>query len=99
LLTWVIAFVVFFTAITRSELGHEPIESSIAWLPLGDSAETSLNMGVLVDPLGALMLFFVPLTATMIFIYSTGYMASGSYWTEVKGEEDAHGHGDAHAAH
>src|SRR5258705_8708082 len=60
LLTWVIALVVFFTAITRNELGHEPIESSIAWLPLGDSAETSLSMGVLIDPLGALMLFFVP---------------------------------------
>ncbi len=87
LATWAIALIVFAAAITTPELGKEPIQVSFTWLPIGSSADTALNMGVLVDPLGALMLFFVPLTATMIFIYSTGYMASGSYYTEVKGEE------------
>ncbi len=32
-------------------------------------------MGVLVDPLTAIMLLMVPLACTMIFIYSIGYMA------------------------
>ena len=95
-LTWVMAILVFISAILTPELGHEPIQSSIAWLPIAGSSATSMNMGVLVDPLGALMLFFVPLTATMIFIYSTGYMASGSYFTEIKGEE---GHGHDHETH
>jgi NADH-quinone oxidoreductase subunit L len=84
LLTWIIAIVVLVNALSTPELGQHPFTSSFIWLPLGPSAETSLRMGMLVDPLGAVMLFFVPLTASMIFIYSTGYMASGSYWTEVK---------------
>ena len=33
----------------------------------------TLNMGVLVDPLTAVMLFMVPLACLMIFIYSVGY--------------------------
>lgn len=90
LLTWAIAIIVLVSALTTPHLGEHPIEAQIVWLPLGDSAETSFTMGALIDPLGAVMLFFVPLTASMIFIYSTGYMASGHYWTEVKGE--AHGH-------
>lgn len=93
LLTWVIAIVVLVNALTTPHLGEHPITASLTWLPLGAAADgASFNMGALVDPLGAVMLFFVPLTASMIFIYSTGYMASGSYWTEVKGE--AHGHDD-----
>jgi NADH-quinone oxidoreductase subunit L len=89
LLTWVIAIVVLVNAVTTPELGQHPFESSFIWLPLGPSAETSFRMGALIDPLGAVMLFFVPLTASMIFIYSTGYMASGSYWTELKLAEGA----------
>jgi len=93
LLTWVIALIVFFSAIGMGpELGKHPIEASFVWLPFGGSSATSLTMGALIDPLGAVLLFFVPLTASMIFIYSTGYMASGHYWTEVKGEGDTHGH-------
>ncbi len=84
LATWVIAIVVLISALTTPHLGESPFESSFVWLPLGPSAETGFRMGVLVDPLGAVMLFFVPLTASMIFIYSTGYMASGHYWTEVR---------------
>jgi NADH-quinone oxidoreductase subunit L len=36
-------------------------------------AATSLNIGVLVDPLTAVTLFFVAWTVMMIFIYSVGY--------------------------
>lgn len=89
LLTWVLAIMVLLITVLIPELGHEPVTASFVWLPLGDAAASALRMGVLVDPLGAVMLFFVPLTATMIFIYSTGYMASGSYWTEVTGEGEA----------
>jgi NADH-quinone oxidoreductase subunit L len=46
------------------------IESSIPWLPQGIN---TLNMGVLVDPLTAAMLFMVPIACLMIFIYSVGY--------------------------
>jgi NADH-quinone oxidoreductase subunit L len=92
LLTWVIAIVVLIGALSTPQLGENPIAAHIVWLPLGESLATSLTMGALVDPLGAVMLFFVPLTASMIFIYSTGYMASGHYWTEVKGEAHGEGH-------
>ncbi len=91
---WGVAIAVLIRAIGTAELGMHPIQSSFVWLPLGLSAETGFRMGTLVDPLGAVMLFFVPLTATMIFIYSTGYMASGHYWTEVKGSGE---HGEVHA--
>ena len=46
------------------------VESSIPWLPQGLN---TLNMGVLVDPLTAAMLFMVPIACLMIFIYSVGY--------------------------
>ncbi|MBN1430980.1 MAG: NADH-quinone oxidoreductase subunit L [Anaerolineae bacterium] len=88
LFTWVLAGILLYLALTTPHLGEEPLTAGLVWLPLGDAVTDSLRMGVLVDPLGAVMLFFVPLTATMIFIYSTGYMASGSYWTEVTGEGD-----------
>jgi NADH-quinone oxidoreductase subunit L len=90
LCTWAISLIVFFGAISNPALGEHPLVSQFDWLPLGASMATHFKMGVLVDPLGAVMLFFVPLTATMIFIYSTGYMASGHYWTEVVGEEHDH---------
>jgi NADH-quinone oxidoreductase subunit L len=57
-------------AVGGEELGHHPIASSLPWLPTGD---TALATGVLVDPLAAVMLIFVPLTCLMIFIYSVGY--------------------------
>jgi NADH-quinone oxidoreductase subunit L len=51
-------------------LGEHPFESSINWLPTGD---TWLKIGVLVDPLTAAVLFFVAWTVLMIFLYSVGY--------------------------
>ena len=54
----------------RSSEHGSYIESSIPWLPQGLN---TLNMGVLVDPLTAVMLFMVPLACLMIFIYSVGY--------------------------
>ena len=68
--SWVMSLIVFLFALTTREFGNAVFASSVPWLPAGESA---LNMGVLVDPLTAAMLFFVPLTCLMIFIYSVGY--------------------------
>jgi NADH-quinone oxidoreductase subunit L len=49
-------------------------QSSIEWMSLGASEETSFYIGTLVDPLTSTLLFMVPLAAGMIFVYSVGYM-------------------------
>ncbi|MBM4424139.1 MAG: NADH-quinone oxidoreductase subunit L [Chloroflexi bacterium] len=69
-ISWIISLYVFLTAITTEHFGAEVFGHSVPWLPTGDGA---LNMGVMVDPLTAGMLFFVPLTCLLIFIYSVGY--------------------------
>jgi NADH-quinone oxidoreductase subunit L len=48
--------------------------SQIIWMSLGASEETAFKIGTLVDPLNSAMLFMVPLAASMIFVYSVGYM-------------------------
>ena len=68
-----LSFIVLFNAVAMPDLGENPIRQSIPWIPTG---MTALNLGVAVDPLGATFLFMVPLTCSLIFIYSTGYMAS-----------------------
>jgi len=70
LISWALAMIVFANAITTEHLGEHPIASSIPWLPIG---ETTLRIGVLIDPLGAVSLFFVAWTCLAIFIYSIGY--------------------------
>ncbi|HEX8992215.1 MAG TPA: NADH-quinone oxidoreductase subunit L [Anaerolineales bacterium] len=70
LLAWVGAMIVFVRAIGVPELGKEPFASAINWIPTGD---TWLRIGVLIDPLSAVVLFFVAWTVLMIFLYSVGY--------------------------
>ncbi|MCH7588009.1 MAG: NADH-quinone oxidoreductase subunit L [Chloroflexi bacterium] len=84
LLSWGMAMAVFVTAITTDELGLHPIASAIAWLPIGVG---SLEIGVLIDPLSAITLFFVAWTCLGIFIYSIGYHNFG----KPKDAEDKHG--------
>ncbi len=88
-LSWVVAWVaiigslimswtVAITVLTRGlhELEEHPVQisSTVNWLPLGDFFQGQwLKMGVVVDPLGAIMLMMVSLATTMIFIYSVGY--------------------------
>lgn len=69
-LSWLGAMIVFVRALGVEHLGEHPFESSINWLPTG---ETWLKIGVLIDPLGAAVLFFVAITIFMIFLYSVGY--------------------------
>lgn len=70
LISWALAMMVFWSAITTEHLGEHPFASSVSWLPTG---ETALRIGILVDPLSAVTLFFVAWTCLAIFLYSVGY--------------------------
>ncbi|MBI5842155.1 MAG: NADH-quinone oxidoreductase subunit L [Chloroflexi bacterium] len=83
-LSWLASMVVFFRAIGVEHLGEHPFESSLNWLPTGD---TFLKIGVLIDPVGAAVLFFVSITIFMIFLYSVGYHNFG----QPKGDHDVAG--------
>ncbi len=81
-LSWLGGMAVFVYAVFGVEhFGEHPIESSIPWLPTGD---TVFRVGVLVDPLTAAVLFFVAWTVLMIFLYSVGYHNFG----QPKGDHD-----------
>ena len=80
-LSWLMSMLVFVRALGVEHLGKQPFESSIPWLPTGD---TWFRIGVLVDPLTAAVLFFVAWTVLMIFLYSVGYHNYG----QPKGDHD-----------
>jgi len=71
-LSWLGSMVVITRAslVGGEHLGKKPFVSSFPWLPTGDSW---FQIGVMVDPLTAVTLFFVAWTVLMIFIYSVGY--------------------------
>src|SRR5687767_1317533 len=83
-LSWLGSMIVFVRALGVEHLGEHPFESSVNWLPTG---ETWLRIGVLVDPLTAAVLFFVAWTVLMIFIYSVGYHNYG----QPEGDHDVKG--------
>ncbi len=83
-LSWLVSMIVFFRAIGTEHLGEHPFASSINWLPTGT---TWLKIGVLIDPLGAAVLFFVSITIFMIFLYSVGYQNYG----QPQGDHDRAG--------
>ncbi|RPJ51580.1 MAG: hypothetical protein EHM21_02395, partial [Chloroflexi bacterium] len=84
-LSWLLGMIVFIVAVTTPALALNPLGGQpVNWLPVG---EGSLQIGVLVDPLSAVTLFFVVWTVLMIFIYSIGYHNFG----QPKGEHDVPG--------
>lgn len=83
-LSWLGSMIVFVRAIQVEHLGEHPFWSSINWLPTSD---TWLKIGVMVDPLSAVSLFFVAWTILMIFLYSVGYHNFG----QPKGDHDRPG--------
>jgi NADH-quinone oxidoreductase subunit L len=98
LLSWAGSMLVFWRALQVEHFGEHPFTSAIPWLPTGESW---FRVGVLIDPLGAVTLFFVAWTILMIFIYSVGYhnygQPAGPH--DQKGlpphgahQTDAHGH-------
>ncbi len=84
LLSWLGAMIVFANALRTEEFGNFPFESSIPWLSTGS---TTFNIGVLIDPLSAVVLFFVGWTVLMIFLYSVGYHNFG----QPNGDHDKKG--------
>ncbi|MGH2626813.1 MAG: NADH-quinone oxidoreductase subunit 5 family protein, partial [Anaerolineales bacterium] len=68
--SWASAMIVVARALAREDLAREPFAASLNWLPTGSGW---LRMGVLIDPLSALTLFFVAWTCLAIFVYSIGY--------------------------
>ncbi len=82
--SWLLGMIVFFSAVVRPNLADSPISGVVNWLPTGLSA---FQIGVQVDPLTAMTLFFVVWTVLMIFIYSIGYHNFGM----PKGDHDQPG--------
>src|SRR5512143_2521435 len=59
LLSWLGSMIVFFRAFNIEHFGEEVFASSLPWMPTGDSW---FRIGVLIDPLSAVTLFFVAWT-------------------------------------
>lgn len=56
---------------------EQPYEVALPWLrlsPVDRFTGLNVDMGVLIDPLSAVMLFVVTFIATLVIIYSIGYM-------------------------
>jgi NADH-quinone oxidoreductase subunit L len=90
------AMIVFVRAIGTPDLGKTPFASSINWIP---TADTWLKIGVQIDPLSAVVLFFVAITVLMIVLYSIGYHNYGQPAGDhdhpglpPHGATDEHGH-------
>lgn len=85
-LSWAGSMVVFWRGLQEGlhHLGEVPFADAIPWIPTGD---TWFSIGVLIDPLSLVTLFFVAWTVLMIFLYSVGYHNFG----QPKGEHDRKG--------
>jgi NADH-quinone oxidoreductase subunit L len=83
-LSWLGSMVIFIKAMGVEEFGKHIYESAINWLPTGN---TWFQIGVRVDPLSTVVLFFVAWTVLAIFIYSIGYHNFG----QPKGDHDLPG--------
>jgi len=83
-ISWLISMLIFLWAISPNGVLKQHLTSSINWLP---TAETFLRIGVQIDALSAITLFFVAWTVLMIFIYSVGYHNFG----QPKGDHDLPG--------
>jgi len=74
-LSWLASMFVFWKAVHKPDLAMNMIASSINWLPAGVGW---FKIGVQIDPLSAVTLFFVAWTILCIIIYSIGYHNYGS---------------------
>ena len=85
-LSWAGSMFVFWRALQvgAEHLAEEPFHEVVDWLPIGDGF---FRLGVQLDPLAAIVLFFVAWTIVMIFIYSVGYHNFG----QPEGDHDEKG--------
>ncbi|MHB1651037.1 MAG: NADH-quinone oxidoreductase subunit L [Desulfitobacteriaceae bacterium] len=60
------------------EIVEHPVITSVNWLNIGG---LKIDFGTLIDPLSAMMLFVVTLVASMVQIYSVGYMHGDKGWS------------------
>jgi NADH-quinone oxidoreductase subunit L len=82
--SWLGSMYVFIRAVGIPEFGKTVFTSAINWLPTGN---TWLRVGVLIDPLAAVVIFFVAWTVLAIIIYSVGYHNFG----QPQGDNDVKG--------
>jgi len=61
-----------------AEIVEHPVAININWLNIGG---LKLDFGTLIDPMNAMMLFVVTLVASMVQIYSVGYMHGDKGWS------------------
>lgn len=83
-----VGLAVFLAAWARGGvLMHEPFVLSGPWLPMGES---TLDIGIQIDPLSAIMVAMVTVVCSMIFIFSVAYMEGEltAYKDPVTGEID-----------
>ncbi|MDK1029324.1 MAG: NADH-quinone oxidoreductase subunit L [Anaerolineae bacterium] len=85
ILSWLGSMFVIYKALTDDHFSA--FEGTLKWLPIGESTDTWFSIGVMIDPLGATVLFFVSITIFMIFLYSIGYHNFG----QPKGDKDQPG--------
>ncbi|MCA9903652.1 MAG: hypothetical protein KC547_07330 [Anaerolineae bacterium] len=69
---WLVALRIVGDTFSLHGFGENILHSAVEWMSTGT---TTFSMGVLVDPLTAIMLIMVPIACLCIFIYSIGYMA------------------------
>ncbi len=76
-LSWLGSMIIFVRALKvgAEHLLEEPFHLVINWLPVG---QDYFRIGLSVDPLTAVVLFFVAWTIFMIFLYSIGYHNYGA---------------------
>ena len=64
-LSWLLSMIIFLAAVINPKMIEKGIISSISWLP---TAQTWLKIGIQVDALTVITLFFVSWTILMIFM-------------------------------
>lgn len=71
LISFVLALLVGYGVLQHPELADKPLVYKTTWFQAGD---VKIEMGVRLDPVTAMMLFVVTLIASLVQIYSVGYM-------------------------
>ncbi len=72
LISFFVAYEYFFNIGKVAGVYHKIIVGQIVWLHFTDTM--SINFGIYLDPISAIMLIVVPLVSWMVHIYSLGYM-------------------------
>lgn len=68
-----------FAVISVADSGPDRMVYNFTWFDFGTS---SLELGWILDPLSAIMLVMITFVGTLIFIFSTGYMAEDSNYSK-----------------